>query len=92
VPDYITGSTSGVPLASRGDVLRSLAGQVGQQGASPVVFLPKVDRGTGEHITTDRELMLWGRVDSPVVRTNVIGDEGVDEVDRGDTITIREIG
>ena len=94
VPDYISGSSSGVPLASRGDELRALAGQLAQQGgaASPVVFMPKVLRGTGTQQTTDRELMLYGRIESPASRSNVVGDEGVSELDRGDTITIREIG
>ena len=92
-PDYITGSGSGIPLASRGDELRALAGQMAQQdgAATPVVYLPRIDRGTGTVVTTDRDLFLYGRIESPASRSHVIGDEGVDEMERGDAITIREI-
>jgi hypothetical protein len=94
VPDYVTGSTGGTPLASPADTLRSLAGQLGQQGgaASPVLFLPKIDRGTGTQLISDPSMWLWGRVVSAATRTNVLGDEGVSEYDRGDSVVIDEIG
>ena len=92
VPDYVTGSSSGIPLASRGDEIRRLQGLALQHGADPVLFLPRINRTTDEVIVTDPDLWLWGRIESPATRTNVLGDEDVSELDRLDAITIREIG
>jgi hypothetical protein len=60
----------------------------------PVVYLPKVAKGTGGagdiQVLTDVGLSLYGRVTSPVRLESILGDEEADEVWRLARLTIEE--
>lgn len=93
VPDYITGTTAGVPQASPADVIRNIAGLIdqGDGAVRPVLYLGSVKRDAGVQLMNSPERFLYGRVTSEAGRTNVTGDENVSELERGDRIIIREI-
>ena len=96
VPDYVTGASGGDPIATRGGTLRELVGLIEEiDGPSrPVAFVRRVPRpGGGESTTlpiTRPELVIYGRIETDPQLDNVTGDEGVDEVERMNQITITE--
>jgi len=93
-PDYVTGSTSGIPLASPAATLLSLPGLVSQIGgaATPVVWFPSVTRASGATILNNPRSWLYGRIESAQVgTTNVLGEELHSELNRGESVVIREI-
>jgi hypothetical protein len=92
-PDYVTGSASGLEVAARHDgprlldgVLDSLDGPV-----NPVLLLPRIPRGTGSQLVTNPSGIVWGRLSAESSLDNVLGEEGVDEVERSGRFVIREL-
>ena len=95
-PDYLSSGTGGLPVASRGDVLRALEGLLEQSrgGVEPLVYLSRIEQqdGAGVQHLTDRRRWLYGRVRTDL-KTEVLAarqGEGVDEVERLNRITIEE--
>jgi hypothetical protein len=97
-PDYLSSGTTGLPIASRGDVLRALEGLLEQQGgpSEPLVYLsriPEQPAGTTDPLLlTDRRRWLYGRVQTDPKRETLAARSGeaVDEVERLNRITIEE--
>jgi hypothetical protein len=97
-PDYLSSGTTGLPIASRGDVLRAMEGLLEQQGgpSEPLVYLSRVPEqaaGTTDPLLlTDRRRWLYGRVQTdPKTETLAArSGEAVDEVERLNRITIEE--
>jgi len=97
-PSWISSGSGGLPVASRGDVLRAVTGLLEQQDGpgEPVVYLSRIpDQPEGDHsplLLTDRRRWLYGRIptnpklEALAARTG----EGVDEVERLNRITIEE--
>jgi len=93
-PDYVTGTDAGKPVANRGEVIMALESLVSQRlggVARPVVYLGRIDRGSGDHVLTDRQLIVYGRVTSDPGVEPVQGYEGRDEVQRSSRVVISEI-
>jgi len=95
-PDYITGTSTGKPVASTVDAVSLVEGIVREVGGSaqPVVFLPRIPIKGGADYNeirfNDDKLFLFGRIDSDHSYSVVQGNEGVDEVQRLNTVTITE--
>ena len=95
-PDYILGkSGSSLPMAAVRDAARVLDGTIRRaEGAKlPILLLTAVEYLTGgssSQFETRRDCMLWGRVRTDLFRQSPLGDEGVDELERFQTVTIRE--
>lgn len=88
--DYVGGPT-GQPLATLNDVPWALRGYLEESaaGARPVVALASLP-ASGTTIT-DRTLWLYGLLEGAVRQGHVLGDDGVDELVRVETITVRGI-
>jgi len=97
-PDYLAStSTSGIePIAFERAVGYDIDGiaRLIDGPLHPVVYLPKVAKGTGGagdvQVLTDVGLSLYGRVTSPVRLESILGDEEADEVWRLARLTIEE--
>ena len=95
-PDFISSGATDYPVASAGDVLRAVEGLVENHDgpARPIVFhtsFPQRDAGeSSEHMITDRRLFMLGRIEGPTRVENVLGDEGVNELERLNKIVITE--
>ena len=95
-PDYVTGTAAGYPVASTKDAVSLMEGIIREVGGSsqPVVFLPRIPVKAGSAYTeiqfNDDKLFLFGRIDSDHKYEVVQGNEGVDEVQRLNTVTITE--
>jgi hypothetical protein len=93
-PDYVTGTDAGKAVANRGEAVMALESLVSQRlggAASPVVYLGKVERGSGDHVITDRQLIIYGRVTSNPGVEPFQGYEGKDEVQRSSRVVVSEI-
>jgi hypothetical protein len=55
------------------------------------VYLGKVERGSGDHVITDRQLIIYGRVTSNPGVEPFQGYEGKDEVQRSSRVVVSEI-
>lgn len=88
--DYV-GVGSALPLATVNDVAWRLRGLLerGQAGASPVLAL--TDLPASGTTITDRTRFLYGGLEGSVRISHVSGDEGVNELVRVDSITVRAI-
>ena len=93
VPDYVTGTAGGDPLASYGDTVQNMAGILRQLGGAetPVVFFGKILRSAGGLDANNPRQRLYGRITSDFERSNVLGDETVSELNRGGRVTVVEI-
>jgi len=93
LPDYVAGSTSGLAIASRSDVIRTLEGAMSTAAGQekPVVFFSRIPTGTGGLVTNNPRQFVYGRVSSDSRREHVLGDEQATEVDRMATVTVTEI-
>ncbi len=93
-PDYVAGTDAGEAIANRGDVVLALESLTSQRlggVAHPVVYLGRIDRGSGSKVITDRQLVIYGRVTSDPSVEPFQGDEGRDEVIRSGRVTVAEI-
>ena len=96
VPDYVTGRDGGDPIATRDGTLRELIGYLDENDGPrhPVALLQRITRpDSGDPATVPIErsdLVIYGRIETDPQIDNVIGSEGVDEVERGNTVTIVE--
>jgi len=97
-PDFISSGTTGLPIASRGDVIRAMEGLLEQQGGpgEPLVYLsriPEQPAGTTDPLLlTDRRRWMYGRVQTDP-KTEALAariGEAVDEVERLNRLTIEE--
>jgi hypothetical protein len=92
-PDYVTGVTSGDPVASLADTAYQVLGLVERLDgpSSPVVYLGRIPRGTGSHTYTLDPEWLYGRISTmdPSV-DQVVGAEGVSPLFRINRIRIEE--
>ena len=93
LPDYVAGSTSGLAIASRSDVIRTLEGAMSTAAGQekPVVFFSRIPTGTGSLVINNPRQFVYGRVSSDSRREHITGDEQASEVDRMATVTITEI-
>ena len=94
VPDYVAGTTGGLPVASRSDIARTLEGAM-REAASPdmpVLYIAKIptNSATPDTINNPRQF-LYGRASGEYRREHLLGDETVSEVDRIASITITEV-
>jgi hypothetical protein len=95
-PDYVALTASGLPVASKHDTVSLMEGIVRQTGGStqPIVFMPRLPVQSGSSMEVvqfaDDKLFLYGRIDGGHQYEVVQGNEGVDEVQRLNTITITE--
>ena len=95
-PDYVALTASGLPVASKQDTVSLMEGIIRQTYGStqPVVFMPRLPVQSGSSMEvvqfTDDKLFLYGRLDGAHQYEVVQGNEGVDEVQRLNTITITE--
>lgn len=93
VPDYVNGAATTDPLASQRDAISLMEGVIRRQGgaAKPVVYFARFEaNATTEKLNEPRQI-VYGRVTSSATRTNILGDEERTNVDRLNTITIREL-
>jgi hypothetical protein len=92
-PDYVTGVTSGDPVASIADTAYQVLGLVERADgpSSPVVYLGRIARGAGSHIYTLDPEWMYGRVTTmdPSI-DQVVGDEGVSPLFRLNRIRFEE--
>ena len=96
-PDWVGGTVaSNHPIASTRDAVSLMDGILREVGGSsqPVTFLPRIPlkAGSAEQAIpfNDDSLFVYGRIDSDHSYSVVQGNEGVDEVQRLNTITITE--
>ena len=92
-PDYVTGVTSGDPVASIADTAYQVLGLTERTDgpASPVVYIGKIDRGSGDHLYTMDPEWLYGRITTEVASVDhVVGEEGVSAVLRTNRVRIEE--
>ena len=93
-PDYVAGTTGGLPVATRSDIARTLEGAL-RRAASPelpVVYVGRIptNSATPDTINNPRQF-LYGRASGEYRREHIQGDETVSEVDRIAKITITEV-
>ena len=93
-PDYVAGTTGGLPVATRSDIARTLEGAL-RRAASPelpVVYVGRIptNSATPDTINNPRQF-LYGRASGEYRREHIQGDETVSEVDRSAKITITEV-
>ena len=93
-PDYVAIGSTDTPAGVEHDTSRQVEGIVrrSEQAACPVLLLTAIDHlNTG---TTQKEsrsrAMLLGRITTDPMTTAVLGDEGVDELERMQSITMVE--
>ena len=93
VPDYVASAVGQEPMASVKDALYLMDGLVRRQGgaAQPVVYFSRIVADSTDDQTNNPREFLYGRVVSDATRQNILGDEESTNVDRLNTITIREI-
>ena len=99
-PNYrALGTAAGFPVASRGDVLRAVEGalEASDGPAVPVMFIGRVERrgggaGATQEVTRRRQFGLY-RIETDPVTENLAARQGemVDEVERLNTLTLREV-
>jgi len=94
VPDYVAGTTGGLPVATRSDIARTLEGALREAASAdaPVVYIGRIptNSATPDTINNPRQFM-YGRASGEYRREHITGDETVGEVDRIATITITEV-
>jgi len=94
-PDYVVGVTgSSNPIASTTDTIRLVEGVILESDGpvSPVVYVARVTTsiGTSQQMI-DRREFVYGRIETDPQADHVVGDEGLSEVERLNTIRLREI-
>lgn len=89
--DHLSAGPSTPALAGRDDVLWQLEALQGraQSGRLPVVVVPQIPTQTST--ITDPSLYLFGVVEGTVQAAQVVGDEGVDEYVRVESLTVTEL-
>jgi len=94
VPDYVAGTTGGLPVATRSDIARTLEGALREAASAdaPVVYIGRIptNSATPDTINNPRQFM-YGRASGEYRREHITGDEVSSEVDRIATITITEV-
>ena len=94
VPDYVAGTTGGLPVATRSDIARTLEGALREAASAdaPVVYIGRIptNSATPDTLNNARQF-LYGRASGQYRREHVTGDETVSEVDRIAKITITEV-
>jgi len=93
-PDYVAIDSSDVPAGVEHDTARNVEGIVRrcEQAACPVLLLTAIKHlaaGNAQKESRSRA-MLFGRITTDPMTTTVLGDEGVDELERLQTITMTE--
>jgi len=91
--DYL-GSSVGAPNTAHQDVWRLLQGvfEETKAGELPIILLMKIPDASDVTIN-DRSLFLYGQFSerTSMQWSNILGDEGVDEYGRGETIEVEEL-
>ena len=91
VPDYYTGTPLGQPISTANDIPMKMEGLLRELDSAPVVYCPKVPRGTpNTAIDVRRHSSMFGRIVSPVNLESVVGDEQTSEVFRLLNVEIEE--
>jgi len=94
VPDYVAGTSGGLPVATRSDIARTLEGALSEAASAdvPVVYIGRIptNSATPDTLNNARQF-LYGRASGQYRREHVTGDETVSEVDRIAKITITEV-
>ena len=89
--DHLSAGPATPALAGRDDVLWQLEAlqRRAQSGRIPVVVVPQIPSQTGT--ITDPSLYLFGVLEGTVQAAQVVGDEGVDEYVRVESLTVTEL-
>ena len=93
VPDYVGGTSSGLPTAAKYDTVSHVLGilQASEGSVRPCVYLPRIDRSTGSICIVDPAAFVWGRIRDRLNRETAFGEEYRSALDRLMTLTIEEI-
>lgn len=93
-PNYVIGQTSvDLGIATVWDAIQVIEGVAEEAGGpvSTVLYLPRIPvDSSADHPLSDWRELVYGRIESDHRTDNVLGDEGVDEMNRSGTVTIRE--
>jgi len=95
-PDYIAGQAGGAAIATPHDTIRMLEGVLDRvEHRKPLVLVRNIPQAAAGGSTTklildDRWWMLC-RAENPINTKVPLGTEGVDEVERADTVTFYEL-
>jgi hypothetical protein len=89
--DHLSAGPATPALAGRDDVLWQLEAlqKRAQSGRIPVVVVPQIPSQTAT--ITDPSLYLFGLIEGSVQAAQVVGDEGVDEYVRVESLTVTEL-
>ena len=89
--DHLSAGPATPALAGRDDVLWQLEAlqRRAQSGRIPVVVVPQIPSQT--ETITDPSLYLFGLIEGTVQAAQVVGDEGVDEYVRVESLTVTEL-
>ena len=94
VPDYVAGTSGGLPVATRSDIARTLEGALREAASAdvPVVYIGRIptNSATPDTLNNPRQF-LYGRASGEYRREHILGDEAASEVDRIAKITITEV-
>lgn len=94
VPDYVAGTSGGLPVATRSDIARTLEGALREAASAdvPVVYIGRIptNSATPDTLNNPRQF-LYGRASGEYRREHILGDEAASEVDRIAKITIIEV-
>ena len=93
-PDYVAIGSTDVPAGVEHDTARNVEGIIrrAEQAACPVLLLTAIDHldaGTSQKESRSRAMLL-GRITTDPMTTAVQGDEGVDELERMQAVTMVE--
>lgn len=90
--DFHSAGPTRLPLVARGDVWHQLEGAlVGSKGGEiPVIGIAQVPDTLGV-TQTDRSKWIYGSLSGSVQANNIVGDEGVSEAVRVESLTIEEL-
>ena len=92
-PDYVAGSTGGLPVAARVDGPRLVEGLLHTNDGPdrPMLFLPAIPHDTGSQMVTDPTGLLWARMGDEWARDNVTGEELISELERTGRLVLSEV-
>lgn len=93
VPDYVAAAVGQEPMASLKDTLYLMDGVIRRQNGAgkPVVYFARIAADSTDDQTNNPREFVYGRITSSATRSNILGDEERTDLDRLNTITIKEL-
>jgi hypothetical protein len=93
VPDYVAAAVGQEPMASLKDTLYLMDGVIRRQNGAgkPVVYFARITADSTDDQTNNPREFVYGRITSSATRSNILGDEERTDLDRLNTITIKEL-